>query len=74
MDSGLRRLNVAVQLRPEADESVRESVQDYLSRYYGEQRVRVYWGTAEQFGAELCQRMGKIVPVVPSLPDSNAQT
>jgi hypothetical protein len=59
MDSVLRRLSVAVQLPPETDESVRENAQRYLTNYYGEQKVHVYWGEAGQFGKDLYERLQK---------------
>lgn len=50
-DPSLRRLSVTVQL-PATDDASRE----YLDRYFGAYRVRVYWGTAEQFVTELRER------------------
>jgi len=50
----MRRLNVAVMPSPEgADES---KTQDYLTKYYENIDVRVYWGTARDFLADLWTR------------------
>jgi hypothetical protein len=68
MDSGLRRLSLAVQLPPEADESTRKGAQDYLNSYYSKQNVRVYWGTAEQFGKDLYERLHKTPMSKPGNP------
>ncbi len=55
MESSLRRISVAVQLPPS---SVAEgkSAQKYLTDYFGGINVRVYWGTAKEFTAELFDR------------------
>lgn len=50
VEQGLRMLSVTVQL-PRTVEA-----QEYLDKYFGAMRVRVYWGTAEQFVQELWQR------------------
>jgi hypothetical protein len=49
-EQSLRRLSVTVQLRPGAKEL------QYLSKYFGAMNVRVYWGTASEFVAELRER------------------
>lgn len=62
IESGLRRVNVAVQLTPE-DSPEPERVQEYLNSYYGNMSTLVYWGTAKQFAVELrqrCERAGVI--------------
>jgi hypothetical protein len=51
MEASLRRISVAVQLPREDSEQ-----QAYLGDYFGNMNVRVYWGTAEQFAAELQDR------------------
>lgn len=55
MERSQTRLNVAVMLPPSAD-SLQEKVQDYLTKYYENIDVRVYWGTVKEFLAELKQR------------------
>lgn len=49
-EQSLRRLSVTVQLPQEPDAT------SYLDRYFGSMRVRVYWGTAEEFMKELSRR------------------
>lgn len=49
-EEGLRRLSVTVQLRPA------ERAQAYLAEYFRAMSVRVYWGTASEFMAELRER------------------
>jgi hypothetical protein len=49
-EQSLRRLSVTVQLPPAA------AAQSYLDRYFGAMKVRVYWGDAEDFMAELRER------------------
>ena len=49
-DPTLRRMSVTVQL-PHT-----EMAQRYLDKYFDELKVRVYWGTAEDFVAELHER------------------
>ena len=57
MESGLRRSHFAVLTPPSASEESRTKVQDYLSEYYENIDVRVYWGTATDFSKELRLRM-----------------
>ena len=47
------RLNVAVIRAPAGAEKVEEKLQDYLTKYYENIDVRVYWGTAREFVTEL---------------------
>jgi hypothetical protein len=49
-EGALRRVSVTVQLS--ADDAER----DYLERYFGAMRVRVYWGDAREFASELWRR------------------
>lgn len=49
-EPSLRRLSVTVQL-PDTDEARR-----YLDKYFANMNVQVYWGTANEFIAELCRR------------------
>jgi hypothetical protein len=58
-ESSLRRISVTVQLPPQstdAPESTQQPVQKYLDEYFNKIDVRVYWGTAREFAAELRQR------------------
>jgi hypothetical protein len=55
MERSQARLNVAVMLAPSADESIQQKVQEYLTKYYENIDVRVYWGTVKEFLAELKQ-------------------
>ena len=56
MESAVSRLNVAVMLPPGGKESSPEKVQEYLTKYYQNIDVRVYWGSARDFVEELKQR------------------
>jgi SIR2-like domain len=49
-EQSLRRLSITVQLRPSAE------AEDYLDKYFSAMSLRVYWGTAQAFMAELHQR------------------
>jgi len=56
-EASLSRLNVAVMPAPKgADE---DKTQDYLTKYYENIDVRVYWGTAREFLADLWTRWEK---------------
>jgi hypothetical protein len=58
-ESSLRRISVTVQLPPRptnATESLQPQMQDYLDEYFNRMDVRVYWGEAREFAAELRQR------------------
>jgi hypothetical protein len=63
-ESSLRRISVTVQLPPQSTdalESTRQPVQEYLGEYFSKIDMRVYWGTAREFAAELrrrCQEEG----------------
>jgi len=59
MERSLRRISVTVQLLPvpsDASESMRQQVAKYLGDYFNKMDVRVYWGTAREFSAELRKR------------------
>jgi hypothetical protein len=56
MESAVARLNVAVMLVPAGSESAKQKAQDYLTKYYENIDVRVYWGTAKDFLKELQER------------------
>lgn len=49
-EASLRRLSVTVQLAAENE------ARDYLDRYFGALKLRVYWGTAAAFALELDER------------------
>lgn len=51
MEGSLRRISIAVQLPRE-----QKSEQVYLTHYFGNIKVKVYWGTAEEFAKELRDR------------------
>jgi hypothetical protein len=58
-ESALRRISVTVQLPPASGDlppPTRERVQSYLGEYFDRIDMRVYWGTAREFAAELRQR------------------
>jgi hypothetical protein len=55
MERSQARLNVAVMLPPSAD-SLQEKVQDYLTKYYQNIDVRVYWGSVKDFFTELKEK------------------
>jgi hypothetical protein len=56
MEGSLRRISVAVQLPPEAQERENQAAQSYLTDYFADIKVRVYWGTGREFAAELRER------------------
>jgi hypothetical protein len=55
-ESSVSRLNVAVMPAPTGYDKVNEKIQDYLTKYYANIDVRVYWGTARDFLKELWER------------------
>ncbi|HXF60075.1 MAG TPA: SIR2 family protein [Caldilineaceae bacterium] len=58
-EQSLRYGNFMVQVLPlpaEAPEEERQRVQRYLDKYFDEEKVRVYWGTATEFCQELRER------------------
>jgi hypothetical protein len=57
---GLRlreKVHVGVQVSPETNVIEPESAQDYLKRYFDEDKVHVYWGTCQAFLTDLSRRM-----------------
>ena len=58
MEKGLGRRHIAVMLSPNIPNSEAQQVkaQKYLSNYYDNLDVQVYWGTARDFCTELAQR------------------
>lgn len=59
VEQSLRRISLTVQLPPASggDSPANEDeVQNYLSKYFGQIDIRVYWGTAQDFMTELRTR------------------
>lgn len=57
MEVGQRSLSVAVQLSPPDDHAGEpRAAQEYLTRYFGNQNIQIYWGTASRFVTELRDR------------------
>jgi hypothetical protein len=57
LEKSLWRISLAVQLEPEATtQQSRQAQQEFLVKYFGKIRVLVYFGTAQQFAAELRER------------------
>jgi hypothetical protein len=58
MEKGVRRHHIAVMIPPDIpdSESQQTKVQAYLSAYYQNIDVKVFWGTAREFCAELSKR------------------
>jgi hypothetical protein len=56
--------HVSVQLAPKESEPTEEEIRrarkqrDYLEKHFGLQNVKIYWGTCEEFTAELGRRWG----------------
>ena len=57
LESSLKRTHFAVITPPTASETMKQKAQDYLSAYYDNIDVRVYWGTAREFTRDLRSRM-----------------
>jgi hypothetical protein len=57
MEVGQRSLSVAVQISPPDDHIGDPSAaREYLTRYFGNQNIEIYWGTASEFTRELRER------------------
>jgi len=60
VEPSLRRISLTVQLPPtsgeDPTESSQEEIQSYLSKYFDQIDIRVYWGTAQEFMTELHAR------------------
>jgi hypothetical protein len=56
MESSVSRLNVAVMPPPKGTDEEKQKTQDYLTKYYENIDVRVYWGTARDFVKDLADR------------------
>jgi hypothetical protein len=61
MENSLQRTHFAVMTPPAASEAMKQKAQDYLSEYYENIDVRVYWGTAKEFVRELAERYEKSI-------------
>ena len=57
LETGVRRTHFAVITPPSAGEGLKQKAQDYLSKYYENIDVRVYWGTAREFTQDLRKRL-----------------
>lgn len=61
MDGSQRRLSVTVQVKPpEEHAGDPAAAEKFLTDYFGEMKVRVYWGTAREFAKELRDRWTKL--------------
>jgi len=59
LEKSLLRAHISVQLAPvknDASEDQRRKAEEYLNRYFDNLKIRVYWGTAREFAAELRER------------------
>jgi hypothetical protein len=56
IDASGRAKNLTVQLEPEDVASSPAAVKEYLEAYFDNMEVRVYWGRAQDFLAELAQK------------------
>jgi hypothetical protein len=56
VEDSVRRASVSVQLPPEVQGQDAERVQSYLGKYLINQKVHVFWGTAEEFAKQLGDR------------------
>ena len=59
LERSLGRAHISVQLVPGGDEVTDEQkakAQEYLDQYFGELKIRVYWGTCREFITELRER------------------
>jgi hypothetical protein len=45
-----------VPVSSQAPEEQKAKAQEYLDRYFGELKIKVYWGTCRDFAAELKRR------------------
>ncbi len=51
--------SIAVFPPPSTDDPSKDKIQDYLKKYYGALRIRIYWATAEAFARCLVDRYAK---------------
>lgn len=52
-----RRRHLSVQLSPEGDDAAVKVLQRQMEQHYGEWKVSIFWGTAEEFSKQLLGRM-----------------
>lgn len=60
LEKSLLRAHISVQLAPvknTAPQEQKRSAEDYLNRYFGNLKIRVYWGTATDFAKELREHL-----------------
>jgi len=64
MDGSRRRLSITVQMKPPDEHAGdAEAAEHYLTEYFKDLKVRVYWGTAKDFAKELRDRWKKFCAV-----------
>jgi hypothetical protein len=59
LERSITRAHVSVQLVPVkegASDEQKQKAQEYLHRYFGDLKIRVYWGTCQDFAQELKSR------------------
>lgn len=56
LERSIAYAHISVQLPPPVSEELEEKAQEYLDAYFGEIRIRVYWGTCRDFIGELKTR------------------
>lgn len=59
LEKSISRAHISVQLVPVKEgtpEMQRQKAQEYLQNYFGDLKIRVYWGTAADFAQELRER------------------
>jgi hypothetical protein len=58
LERSVSRAHVSVQLAPGKTPAQQDKARAYLSRYFQDQKIRVYWGEATRFALELRDRLG----------------
>jgi SIR2-like domain len=61
LEAALGKMSVAVQLPYDETNANKEKAEEYITKYFGNIRVRVYWGTAKKFAQELWDRWSKFI-------------
>jgi hypothetical protein len=61
LDASLDKMSIAVQLPYDDANPDKKKAEEYVTRYFGNIKVKVYWGTASQFTSELWERW-KVFP------------
>jgi hypothetical protein len=56
LERSITRAHISVQLPPQVSNELEDKAQKYLDAYFGETKIRVYWGTCRDFVAELKTR------------------